>query len=154
MSDAWFITPLRRDPQLHVRAEWDAADSQGDKCAQVFIGMVRHDDSVEVVAARNCDPGKAKDHQHYWRDVFHKRWRWTKADGFFSWTGEGRFNVEDRARIEQAIQRKVDALAFGAASHPHPYTGYSNIPWKNTGAARDGVSCSGLPTTSSSVRTC
>ena len=139
----WFTTPLRRDPQSHSRPEWDAEWTDGNKCAAEFMGIIRHDDAVEVVVLRNCDHRKSRDHNLIWPSNWHKRWRWTERDGLWFWGGD-KETVEEKDRIECAIQHKVRSLADFENNEPHPYTGYTGIPWKNAGASRQGASCSGL----------
>lgn len=115
--------------------------------AVLFLGVIRPDDSVELVAVRDCDHPARVDHNHYWPGI-HKCWRWLKDNGFASWCAD--FSVEDVDRIRQAIGLKVASLAIGAEAEfqkemailPKRYEG---IPWKVCGASRSaGVSCTGL----------
>lgn len=138
----WFTMPLLRDPQISVSAEQDVEWQVTDKTAYVFMGIIRHDDALEMVVCRKCDHAGIRDHNFNWPMRYHKRWRWDERQGLFFWSGYTP-TVEEKDRIEQAIERKVSVLAD--PEHPEIVRqSYLNIPWKSGGAERVGASCTGL----------
>lgn len=138
----WFTMPLRRDPGISVSAEQDAEWEITDKTAQVFVGIIRHDDALEMVVFRKCDHTQARFHHYKWPMQYHKRWRWNERQGLH-FGSDYTITIEEQFRIEQAIRRKVSVLAD--PEHPKVVRqSYLNIPWKSGGAKRTGASCSGL----------
>jgi hypothetical protein len=92
-----------------------------DDTLRVAIGVIAHDDSVDVILIRNCDDPNEADHGRHWGRQRLGLWRYLPDD--VGYNGSHVFfmdgtkpDIEAQDRIERAVKREIEAYMHNDAA--------------------------------------
>lgn len=112
-----FIVHLRRHGRIKEPSDDVKPWLGDDDTLRLAIGVIAHDDSVDVILVRNCDNPNEADHGRHWGRQRLGLWRYLPGDigsnsGYVFFMDGTKPDIETQDRIERAIMREIEAYRY------------------------------------------